>query len=148
MKYLLAIIFSMCLAMPAYADLSANKIAPSQCMKETVNVNINYNLKGKSFDEIKKKFDEQNAKIEAYAKEQKLTKFDLQSKNYNINASASSYNQGGEPDTFQYNGNGNVSYMLDNAEAAFKFCEFLITQKIQVSMNSNMYNQGGEACGH
>lgn len=146
MKYFLAIIFSMCLAIPAYADKMSG--VPSQCMKETVNVNINYNLRGKSFEEIKKKFDEQNAKIEAYAKEQKLTKFDLQNKNYNINASASSYNQGGEPDTFQYSGNGNVSYMLDNADAAFKFCEFLVSQKIQVSMNSNTYNQGGESCFH
>lgn len=148
MKYFLAIIFSVFLITPSYAELSANKIVPSQCMKETVNVNINYNLRGKSFEEIKKKFDEQNAKIEAYAKEQKLTKFDLQNKNYNINASASSYNQGGEPDTFQYSGNGNVSYMLDNADAAFKFCEFLVSQKIQVSMNSNTYNQGGESCFH
>lgn len=138
MKYLLAVILSVFLVVPSYA----NRVAPEQCMKEHVSININYNLKGKSFDEIKKKFDEQNAKIEEYAKEKKLTKFTLQSKNYNINASASSYNQGGEPENFQFSGNGNVSYMLDNAEAAFKFCEFLVGQKIQVSMNSNTYNQG------
>jgi hypothetical protein len=148
MKYFLAIVFSVFLSISAHAK-SANGIAeerfiaaPNQCMKENISININYNLKGKSFDEIKKKFDEQNAKIEEYAKEQKLTKFTLQSKNYNISASASSYNRGGEPEDFQFSGNGNVSYMLDNAEAAFKFSDFLITQKIQVSLNSNMYNQG------
>lgn len=143
MKYFLTIVLSLFFYVSAHAELRAEKmVASSECMKENITININYNLKGKSFDEIKKKFDEQNAKIEAYAKEQKLTKFALQNKNYNISASASSYNQGGEPDTFQYSGNGNVSYMLENAEAAFKFCEFLISQKIQVSMNSNMYNQG------
>lgn len=144
MKYFIVVMLSFIFAMPSYASKIVP--APDQCMKENITININYNLKGKNFEEIKKKFDEQNAKIEAYAKEQKLTKFVLQSKNYNINASASYYNQGGEPESFQYSGNGNVSYMLDNAEVAFKFCEFLISQKIQVSMNSNMYNQGN--CGN
>ncbi len=37
--------------------------------------------------------------------------------------------------------------MLDNADAAFKFCEFLVSQKIGVSMNSSSYNQGGNCEG-
>jgi|CXWL01.1.fsa_nt_gi hypothetical protein len=152
MKYILAIVFSVFLSSSANAKdiMGMLSSAAGNCMKETVSININYNLKGKSFDEIKKLIDEQNAKIEEYAKQQKLTKFELQGKNYNISASASSYDPSGRPESFQYNGNGNVSYNLDSSDAAFKFCEFLISQKIQVSMNSNMYNQGncGNSEGH
>lgn len=142
MKYLFAIILSVFLTNSAHAKSEAVAPVAGQCIKETVTININYNIKGKSFDEIKKLIDEQNAKVEEYAKQQKLTTFKLQSKNYNINSSPASYDLSNRPETFQYSGNGSSSYLLDSSEIAFKFCEFLISQKIQVSMNSNSYNQG------
>ena len=141
-KLLLAIIIGTFLSVPAYAQLSPMP-ASKECMKENVTINISYNnLKGKNFDDIKKLFDEQTAKINEYAKQQKISKFDLTSKNYNVSASAATYDTSGKPETFNYSGSGSSSYTLDNSGTAFKFCEFLVSQKIQVSMSSNVYNQG------
>ncbi len=151
MKYFGAIILSVIVwfsagVRPVHAEAVAKIAGTSpQCMKEQVSINVNYNLKGKSFDDIKKLIDEQNAKIEEYARQQKLTKFDLQNKNYNISASPSSYDENNNPQSFQYNGNGNVSYSLENIDVAFKFSQFLVGHKMIVSLNSNTYNDGN--CG-
>jgi uncharacterized protein YggE len=111
-------------------------------MQEQVTVNVNYNFKAKSFSDAKKMFDEQNAKVAELAKQQKLTKFDLQNQNYNIYSNPTSYTPDGLPQDYTYQVNGSSAYRMENAEAAFKFAEFLSQQKIQVGLNSNSYNSG------
>lgn len=122
----------------------ATNIAPGAgcTMKETVTINVQYNFKASSFAEAKKMFDDQNAKVTAYAKKQEVNKFDLQSQNYNIYAQPQNYGSDGQPQSYTYQVTGSSGYIMDNADAAFKFAEFLNAQKIQVGMNSNAYRQG------
>jgi len=115
---------------------------PGCSMKEQVSINVQYNFRANSFADAKKMFDEQNAKITEYAKKQEVAKFDLQNQNYNISASPQNYGPDGQPQNYIYQVNGSSSYMMDNADAAFKFAEYLNSQKIQVGMNSNSYRQG------
>ncbi len=119
-------------AAPAFAETPL----PAGCtMKENVTVGINFNHKVPTIKEAKAKFDEQSATIEQFAKQQELKKFEKQNMNYNI-YTQNEYNQP------VYQLNGSVSYMLSNADEAFKFAEFLTTQKFQVTLNSNSYKQG------
>ncbi len=111
-------------------------------MKETVTININFNLKASSLAEAKKMFDDQSAKVAEFAKAQSLSKLDLQSQSYNINTNVRDYDNNGQPMSYSYQVSGSSSYKLDNAEAAFKFAEFLAAQKIQVGLNSSSYRQG------
>ena len=123
-KYILASLAVITLASPAFAKGVAAP-AGDGCMKETVTVNVSYNnLKGQNFEEIKKSIDGQNAKIDEYAKQQKIANFSLQSKSYNIYANPASYNADNSPSAFQYSGSFNSSYKLVNAYIAFKFCNF------------------------
>jgi uncharacterized protein YggE len=147
MKKLWLLPFLTLLAFPAHADKAVARMAHavppvsggSCALQETVNLTVTYNFKAKSFTEAKQKFDEQIAKVNEFAKQQKVTKFDLQNQNYNIYSQPLSYHPDGTPDTYSYQVNGSSNYVMDNANAAFKFAEFLTGQKMQVGLNSNSY---------
>lgn len=127
---------------PNVAKKAVAGMMPGCSMREQVSINVQYNFRANSFAEAKKMFDEQNAKVTDYAKKQEVAKFELQNQNYNINAQPQNYGPDGQPQNYIYQVNGNSSYVMDNADAAFKFAEYLNSQKIQVGMNSNSYRQG------
>ena len=117
--------------------------APACKMQENVTLSISFNLRLKSFAEAKKKFDDKMAQIVDFAKQQNISKFQLQSMNYNISSQPSNSGDISEQD---YQMNGNVSYLLDSTENAFKLAEFLNQQKIQVNVSVNKYQNG--MCGN
>jgi uncharacterized protein YggE len=138
-------------AVPAYAcdsafagNIALARLAGGdQCgMQENMTLTVNFNFKAKNFTDAKQKFDQQLATVTEYAKQQKIKKFDLQNQNYNIYAQPSSYNPDGSPTDYTYQVTGSSNYMMDNADAAFKFAEFLTQLKMQVSLNSNSYRTG------
>jgi uncharacterized protein YggE len=141
-KPMLALMMAASIILPAYACQSVAVAAGTCTMQETVTLTVNYNFKAKSFAEAKQKFDAQIAKVSEYAKGQQIKKFDLQNQNYNIYSQPVSYNPDGTPDTYSYQVTGSSNYIMDNADAAFKFAEFLTNQKMQVGLNSNSYRNG------
>ena len=144
MKYLFVLATALGLmAFPAFATKAIMPGGGMECtMKETVSINVQYNFRANSFAEAKKMFDEQNAKVTDFAKKQNVAKFELQNQNYNIYAQPQNYGPDGQPQSFIYQVNGSSAYVMDSADAAFKFAEFLNQNKIQVGMNSNSYRQG------
>lgn len=153
-KLLLAFTACACITASAQATESvspavskvASKIAPGMgnacTMKETVTLNVTYNFKANTLAEAKKMYDEQNAKVGEFAKKQVTGKFDVQSQNYNIYGSPQNYGPDGQPQSYSYQVSGSTGYMMDDADMAFKFAEFLTSQKMQVGINSNSYRQG------
>lgn len=135
MKQLFFALASLCIiSAPATAkSIVANR---GECMQENVSLNINFNIPAESFKQAKAKFDEKMKQVEDFSKQQKLTKFELQSMNYNINPQ----NYNGMQNNFQLN--GNMSYQLDSFDSAVKMGEFLTEQKFQVSLNANSYKNG------
>lgn len=132
------------LATPAFASKIMSGGMPGNCeMKENITLNVQFNRKVASFEEAKKIFSDMTSKIEEMAKQQGIGALTLQNQNYNVSASPQGYApDGATPLAFTYQVGGNASYKMDNADAAFKFAEFLITQKMQVGLNSNSYRQG------
>lgn len=123
--------------------VAKSMVAPHTCsMKNTIRITVQYNFKESSLASAKKKFDEQNAKIKAFAVKQELGKFEMQSQSYNINSQPVRYNPDGSAAGFTYSVSGSSSYNMDNEAAAFKFAEFLTAQNIRVGVNSSSYRQG------
>lgn len=136
-------------SVPAYAGKSvistemANRILPGNCdLKETVTLAVNFNRKVRSFSEAKTVIDEQMKKVNELAEQQQIKPLVIQSQSQNVSAQPTSYLPDGTPDNYNYNVNGNVSYMIKSADAAYKFAEFLTQQKMQVSLSSNAYRSG------
>lgn len=135
-KYFLAVIVSLFLAMPVLADKMIGVARASQCgLQEQVSISISFNLTAENFMQAKAKYDEKMQSISDYAKKQNMKKFDLQSLNYNIN---SNYNN----NTPNYQLSGSANYQVGSSDEAFKFAEFLTQQKFNVSVNGNSYKNG------
>lgn len=143
MKHMiLALLVAIGVIFPAYACKGCMSASAECTLQENVTLSVTYNFKASSFAEAKKMFDDHVAKVQTFAKQQKLKKFSLQNQNYNIYAQPLNYNPDGTPNSFTYQINGSSSYVMDNADAAFTFAEFLTKQKMQVGLNSNSYRQG------
>ena len=135
MKYFVAFVLSLLLYYPA----NASPVLPSKCMEKNMTIQVGYNVMGRNFEEIQKKLDEYDTKMKEYAKEQKLTRFELRLKNYSMDI----LDQPSEKDGLQYRGNSQMSYIMGNTEEARKFYEFLFAKKVQVSFHSGyMYKDG------
>ena len=135
MRYFLAAISILLLAIPAYAEKTVGNIAAKCLMQEQVSISVNFNLSADSFTQAKAKYDEKIQSVTEFAKKQNIKKFELQSLNYNIN---SNYNNGSSG----YQLNGSANYQIDVADEAFKLAEFLTQQKFNVSVNGNSYKNG------
>lgn len=137
-------IVGMTLAAPALAaDAAASRpmMRPAPCaMQENVTLSVNFTIRAKSFDEAKKKYEEKMQQVDAFAKQQNIQKFDLQSMNYSVNSQQVNYDDGMPQPGYQLS--GNASYQLDSADNAFKLGEFLTQQKFQISVNVNKYRNG------
>jgi uncharacterized protein YggE len=131
-------------SVPADEALASKRI-PHQggggcTMQENVSLSVNFNIRAKSFQEAKKKYEEKMQQLDTFAKQQNIQKFDLQSMNYSINSQQISYDDGMPEQGYQLS--GNASYQLDSADNAFKLGEFLTQQKFQINVNVNKYRNG------
>jgi hypothetical protein len=149
MKYalMLSMAIALAVASPSHATKPISAIARNlpagECtLKENVSLTVSFNRRVKSFSEAKSIFDEQMKKVEDFAVQQKIGKLVVQSQNYNVSAQPVGYSPDGVPDSYNYQVNGSVNYLMHSADAAFKFGEFLTQNKIQVSLSSNAYRQG------
>lgn len=106
-------------------------------MTETAQISVNWNGGSASIKDVRGKFDERMKKIEALAKEAGIEKLELQNQSYNINTNNNGY---GDISGYQYN--GSASYTVTPAEKAPDLLELLTKNKIQSSLNVNMYKSG------
>jgi hypothetical protein len=124
----------------ALAKQVYSPVASGCSLKENITVSATFNLKANSLAEARKIFADQVAKITKFSKSG--SKLELQSQNYNINSNLKYYDQDGQPISYSYQISGSSSYKMDDSVQAFKFAEFLIAQKMQISFDSNAYRQG------
>ncbi len=146
-KYAALFLLSIGIALPALAAESAAPIErayggapPCDKTQEQVTLQVSYNIPVASFTAGHTKFEEQNKKFVEMAKQNNLKKYSVQNQFYSINSIPSTTLPDGTPTSYLFTLNGNASYLITGTTAeATKFADFLTSQKMQVSLSSNMY---------
>ena len=121
----------------AFAERANAAIMPATgCMTENASINISINGTETDVSTVSSKFDTKRAEIEKQFAAAKLTKFELQSMNYNINPNGQ----------MGYQFSGNYSYVVVPANKATLLMAELTKKGYQASVNVNAYRNGGAPC--
>ena len=106
------------------------------CPYENAQLSINFNGIDKDVSAVKSILDRKIAEVKAIADSLHLTKFEMQSYNYNVNANYNGMSNGEQQ--FQYNGNATFSILP--TDRALDVMNILTKKGYRASVNVNSYN--------